>query len=533
MSRRAYLAKVVVGAFVFLALLHQLSQHKGFMKSKTVEYKLFFEGMDKYAIHGQLLKGHYKKDKAESKSSNDKDFLFSKEYLENILDIPDETMENLKKSHHGYVHEHIARLIDKVGVATFGNLVPGHPDWEKYRGSSGYVLIGGGKYSWLSFLVVKQIRAIGGKLPIEIFIPSEADYEADFCENVLPKYNARCMMLEPSLTKWLTLEYSLGGYQFKMLALLASLFENVLYLDSDLFPVRNTEHIFLSQFFKDKGLILWPDHWARTTNPKFYEIAEAGVRENKVKYSNHDGENKKDLKDYSFKDSQYHDFEGTLPNPTSEAGVLLVNKTSHVRTLLLALYYNVYGPHFYYPLMTQGAAGEGDKETFIAAAVVMKELYFQTLKQFHWVGYYNEDEKKFVSKALGHYDPLTSKVDSKDALIVFAHCSYPKYYTDWMYNNHDLIYKSLGEHIRMYEGIYENLGYDLDLRLQQFFVLGACEEYGKPDDNSSQNKDYTGSFLEYIGNDKEVNNKRCKEVYLPHLEWLKKTTKYPNTLVFR
>lgn len=546
MPRRNHLAKFAVGAFLFLALLNHLNvRHEVLSSSSTVSYKTFFDGMEKYAIHAQSLKDHYKhkepesKAEAESKAMGDDSFLFSKEYLENILDISDDTFQKLKKSHHGYIHEHMDKLINKLGVSTFGNLRPESTEWDAYRGSSGYVLVGGGKYSWLSYLVVKQIRATGATLPIEIFIPTKADYELKFCEEVLPAYNARCNVLDQKLSEWLTLSFNINGYQYKMLAMLASKFENVLYLDSDLFPVRNMEHLFSSSFFKEKGLILWPDYWARTTNPKFYEIAELQVSEKKVRTSAYDAKHNKEKQDseFNFQNSQFHDFENTLPNPTSEAGVLLVNKTSHLRTLLLALYYNVYGPHFYYPLMTQGAAGEGDKETFIAAALVMKEPWFQTLKQFHWVGYVREDTKEFVSKALGHYDPLTSKADSKDALIAFTHCSYPKYYTDWFYNNNDLVYKENGEHIRMYEGIYENLGMDLDLRLQQFFTQGACKDYyvdGRARDNEAllQSKEYMGNFLEYIGGDEKENEKRCREVYLPHLQWLKETTKYPNSLVF-
>lgn len=515
------------------------------IRGSAIPYLEFFDGLEQYAIDAPLIKDHYKDKKAELLGATQEEFLFSKEYLENVLDIPEDTYNKLKQSHHGFVHGHMKRLLEQVKVDTFGKLRRSSSEWKLYHGSKGYVLIGGGKYSWLSYLVVKQIRAVGGVLPIEVFIPSRGEYEAKFCEEVLPKYNARCNVLELGLTEQLSQKFSLGGYQYKMLAMLTSDFENVMYMDSDLFPTKNVEYLFDSNLYQEAGLFLWPDHWARTTNPKFHEIAESPVLPNKVKHSPYDkaradrnGEPLKQLLEYTFADSNFHDFENALPDPTSEAGILVVNKTDRLKTLLLALYYNVYGPNFYYPLLTQGSAGEGDKETFIAAATVMHEHYFQTRKQFMWVGYHSKDEQKFVSKALGHYDPLTARASTahNQALLVFMHCSYPKYYTDWMYNNHDLIYKDNVEHIRMYEGMYDNVGYDFDLRLQQLFVQGVCKGYynnGVADTGAREEDEWAGNFLKYIGDDVETNNKRCAEVYLPHLQWLKDTTVYKDTNDFQ
>ncbi|OBA21883.1 nucleotide-diphospho-sugar transferase [Metschnikowia bicuspidata var. bicuspidata NRRL YB-4993] len=542
-TRRSNLAKLAVATtiavLVFLhvslpGLVYPARLFSATGGRKRVAYARFFEDLDKYAIEAPLIKQKYKAEPALQHASNNADFLFSKKYLENVLDIPPETVEAFKKSHHGVVHEFIPNLLKNEKIDTFGDMRRLDRDWNSYVSSKGYVLIGGGKYSWLSYLVIQQIRAAGGQLPAELFIPSWDEYEPRFCEEILPRYNARCNVLDTDVATTLKKKFNLGGYQFKMLAVLTLRFGNVLYLDSDLFPTQNVEYLFESRLFKSKGLILWPDHWSRTTNPKFHEIAELPVGENKFRYSEYDKKHPDEsgklrpLTLYTFADSNFHDFENTLPNPSSEAGVLLINKTSHVRTMLLALYYNIYRPEYYYPLMTQGGAGEGDKETFIAAAAVLGEPYYQTKKQFKWVGYHSQDENKFVSKGLGHYDPVTATENSEDAPIVFMHCSYPKYYTDWIYNNHDLIYKDEKTHIRMYESIYENLGYDFDLRLQQIFVQGVCKDYykdGKASDSGLlQEDEWAGAFLAYIGSDSENNEKRCREVFIPHLEWLKKTT---------
>ena len=47
--------------------------------------------------------------------------------------------------------------------------------------------------------MIKQLRATGAKLPVEMFIATESDYEKEFCEKILPKYNARCNVFDYKL----------------------------------------------------------------------------------------------------------------------------------------------------------------------------------------------------------------------------------------------------------------------------------------------------------------------------------------------
>lgn len=508
------------------------------------DYRIFFNELEQYKPTSPSIKNKYKNGKAAEKFSGDDNTFFSKDYLENVLDIPEETYNELKESHQKYVDIQINKLMENYGVSTFGNILISDPEWNTYKNSRGYVLIGGGKYSWLSYLVIKQIRATGSTMPIELFIATGDEYEKDFCEKLLPKYNARCNLFDKRLIQDLKTKFNIGGFQYKMLALLTSKFENVIYLDSDNFPVKNPEYILDSELYKETGLIIWPDAWARTTNPKFYEIAGVNVKENKIRYSNYDKKHSdtgevKPLSDYDFTNSWFHDFEGTLPDPTSEAGMLIVNKTKHVRTLLLCLYYNVFGPNHYYPLMTQGSAGEGDKETFIAAAHVLNEPWYQTRKQFKWTGYFKETDGSFDSKALGHYDPVKSRDDpDADIDLVFMHLSYPKYYPNWLADNHDLVYAELGNHIRMYKDMYSNAGYDFDLRVLQFFTQGLCPNYyhsnGEPIDGTkgiTRSQEYMAKYLYYVDEKDEKDIKRCLDIFIPHLQWLKDTTEYPDLVV--
>lgn len=69
----------------------------------------------------------------------------------------------------------------------------------------------------------------------------------------------------------------------------------------------------------------------------------------------------------------YHITGATVPRVSrgSESGQILFNKEHHRESLLMMVYYNYYGPDYYYPLQAQGGPGQGDKETFSAGAVTV------------------------------------------------------------------------------------------------------------------------------------------------------------------
>lgn len=490
-------------------------------------YASFFN-LHEYAPSSPSLKNNYITEKANEKFVSS-DFLFSKEYLENVLNVTETGFTDLKSKHTKYM-----KSMNKKKMASFTNLTPQDKEWSDYVGSSGYVLIGGGKFSWLSYLVIKQLRQSGATLPIELFIPTKEEHEPEFCELIQSKYNARCNVVDETLTT-LMKEYNIKGYQYKMLAILSSKFESLLYIDSDNYPTRNPDFLFESKVFKETGLIFWPDFWARTTNPKFYDIAGKKYKENKIRINEYDKKMNQVEKANTLKYTEafFHTFEGTIPDPTIETGMMLINKTLHLKTMLLSLYYNVYGPDYYYPLLTQGSAGEGDKETFIAAAHVLDKPYYVTKFGAGWVGYHNEEKGEFTAKALNHFDPVESSqegFDEKKRKTLFLHLSYPKFYIEMLYDNNDLVYKESRKHIRMYPGIYKNLGYDFDLRVLQSFTEGACPNYyvdgTSVDGDGIRESEYMADYLTYVKHDEEKNVARCEEVYIPHLKWLKETTEF-------
>lgn len=328
----------------------------------------------------------------QKKGKNTKEVLLSKAY------IPDEAVDDMKLKH--------ARVLKQ--------LPPGLADITFKKDTSGVVLVGGGRFSWLSFLSILALRRAGSELPVEIMMPTYQDYEEEieFCTSILPEYGASCVVIPERLGPSVMLAWSkkLANYQFKSLALMTSSFQNILLLDSDNVLVQNPDLLMVSDVFKEYGMVTWPDYWERTISPIYYDIADVKVNENKrVRYNrlplNLPSGQEANVEPTQKESVPFHDLEGTIPNLSTESGQLLINKATHGKTLLLSLYYNLYGPNLFYKLFSLGEQGEGDKDTFVAAAIVTKQKYYQ-LKSFIKTFGYADNNNNFQGVAMGQKDPI-------------------------------------------------------------------------------------------------------------------------------
>ncbi len=202
--------------------------------------------------------------------------------------------------------------------------------------------------------LVLVTRRSGSRLPIQIILDSSAPWVDMACAHVMPRFDATCVYLED---EWAAasvrpLVPKLKRFQWKIIAIIASTFQNVLFLDADCLPVRNPDPIFDqgSEPFTSTGLITFPDFWESTASSEFYKIA--GFEAPPIS-----------------------------TRATSESGVLVYDKARHADSLLLAAYYNHNGPSHYYPMLSQHGPGEGDKETFLHAALVLEALRRQKIYQ--------------------------------------------------------------------------------------------------------------------------------------------------------
>ena len=317
--------------------------------------------------------------------------------LRHCYRVSDEQFAALRDSHAGFV-----RALDTTVLPRIDALVD--------VGSRGIVTVGGARYSVLLLTMLAQLRNSGTTLPVEVFIPPSDEGDDEFCDKFAPSFNARCVRFSDILPPHLVSSLDVKSYQIKAMALVMSRFEHVLFLDADNFAMKDLDGVFDTEAYRDTGLVIWPDLWRRVTAPAWYDIANVSVDlDTRVRYCYDDvspvSRYQKQGMDARAADSPipFHDLRGTIMDPASESGQMLVDKRRHARTLLLALYYNIHGPAWYYRMFSQGTAGEGDKETFVSAAHALRLPYYQVRTPLAFDGFHH-DTKAFQGLGLLQHD---------------------------------------------------------------------------------------------------------------------------------
>ena len=222
-----------------------------------------------------------------------------------------------------------------------------------FRGT-GVVMVAGGKYYAPAIVSIRMLRRTNCTLPVQLYLQSSDEYEPYICEELLPAMNAECFVIEDYLHK--DAPFTVTRFQLKVLAILFSSFESLLFLDADSIALHDPTELLTSEPFLTTGLVSWPDYWIATEDSAFYTIAG------------------------------FPSYPTGLPLRSSESGQLLISKKKHLSSLLLAAYYNVYGPGYYYPILSQGAPGEGDKETFLAGAIVLHRPWYRVKEHAGHIG---------------------------------------------------------------------------------------------------------------------------------------------------
>ncbi|THC89043.1 hypothetical protein EYZ11_011514 [Aspergillus tanneri] len=355
--------------------------------------------------------------------------------------LPDD-IEGMKEAHNGFVEE----------------ITKNPPRLHYAPNTRGVVSTAGGSYLPVLVISLRMLRSTGSELPVEVFLANDDEYEEYICNVVLPSLNARCMVLSHILDA-VPRAMEIQKYQFKLFAMLFSSFEEVLFLDADAFPIRPPESLFTSEPFKSKNMVTWPDFWAATVSSYYYEISSQPAPPRAVRQS-------------------------------SESGEVLLSKKTHSKTLLLSTYYNVWGPDLYYALLSQGASGEGDKETFVAAASVLKEPYYQVSEPICAIGHrikggmagsamvqFNPVED-FALTQKGEWRVHGSKAPAPRAF--FIHANFPKFNPATVFDKQDVnpAFDDDGGYTRAWtipEDVVEKLGVDVEKQFWKEILWTACE----------------------------------------------------------
>lgn len=341
---------------------------------------------------------------------------------------------------------------------------------------------------------LRMLRKAESTLPVEIFLNSPSPYTETFCSQVFPRLNAECRYLSDIFSAAET-SVHLNSYQYKIFAILFSSFEDILHLDSDAWPITNPDSLFHSLPFTDTGMVVWPDFWYPSESPYFFDIAKI----NNIPPLN--------------------------ARAATESGEILYSKSQHARSIMLAAYYNYYGPDYYWILQSQGGQGQGDKETFPWAATALGEEFYSVKHPVGSLGRHDSNGE-YIGTAMVQYDPVAdffasqAEMERKPPIKnpediahpetpmikkpspirpLFVHANFPKFdpytiFDDEIKGVHTPTRDSNGSWVRCWGPIDEAtalFGFDLERRFWEAMEEAACGDLlglwlggGRPDRGS-------------------------------------------------
>ena len=309
-------------------------------------------------------------------------------------------------------------------------------------------------FAYLS-VSLRLLRRTGFSLPIEVFLDSEDRNTKKLCENLFPSLNVKCINLSDLLKMNESIrKIQLKGYQFKALSMIFSSFENILFLDADNVAIVNPEDIFASPLFIEKGFITFADFLSETISPYYFQIIN-------------------------------RETPPTLAHQSCESGEMFVSKKMHAKTLLLATYYNYYGPTFYYRLSSQNAPGEGDKETFVMAVHYYQLPNYELHTPVEALGHKESDgEWRGVAMAQPHPIDDWLKFTKNDPNVPFVrpmliHANYPKLDPTTVLNEGGPVLRKDGSVGRMWTDrrTLDFIDYDLENRVWEEMIFVACNYF--------------------------------------------------------
>ncbi|KAF3009513.1 hypothetical protein E8E13_004148 [Curvularia kusanoi] len=358
------------------------------------------------------------------------------------------------------------------------------------KGERGIVTTANAKYIPIFLVSLRMLRRTGCDLPVEVFIDDWSKYDPVICESVLPSMNAACVVLS-EIYDTASNARKPTSYQFKLFAMLFSSFQHVLFLDSDAFPAHDPTDLFTTAPYTTHGLVLWPDLFGLTISEHYYHIA--GIP-----------------------------YESPSARLSSESGILLLDKEKHRESFMMMMYYNYYGPDYYYPLLCQGSHGAGDKETFVQAAMAVGAPWYQVKSGVAGLGFF--DNKDYRLSGMSQMDPRTDYLyvpptknhihpadlwDAKDVTPdekvptkpkpLFVHQNMHKLDPARILSLEGSTAKTKdGKHTRMWGTLktnVESFGYDIERRVWEAIVEEGC----RLSDNADVCSDLKNHFVEVFG----------------------------------
>eukprot|EP00898_Chlorokybus_atmophyticus_P006472 jgi/Chlat1/6826/Chrsp51S06516 len=192
------------------------------------------------------------------------------------------------------------------------------------------------------------------------------------------------------------------NYQLKGAALINSRFAEIIYLDSDNFPLRDPTFLFDSPEFKRYGAMFWPDFWKTPIDSRMWEICNLTCTE-----------------EWEF-----------------ETGQMVLDKVRNWRPMQLAMYMQT-NKDLYFRLVW------GDKDTFRFAWRALRVEYFFNPYWITLVGNLWTANNRFCGHSIGQHDT--------EGELLFLHAN------GWKWNKNQLTLGRNWEWTKRYGAPYHNM----------------------------------------------------------------------------
>jgi hypothetical protein len=291
-------------------------------------------------------------------------------------------MEVVNASNGYFVHESSYSTFNRQQQALLKD-IPTWDSFSKFYSGRGIVISAGATHIarvWPTVLLM--LKALNCTLPVQIWTMNQDEQDRTTPLADQMRRDLKIDLTVHKLSDYMEIDWS-GGipaiFKVKALALLYSSFEQILLLDADSIPVRDPNVLFDMDEGKT-GLIQWPDFWKNSVSKVLYDA---------------------------------YDIDHNMTR-TTESGQMLIDKRSQFEPLVLATYFNWYGPLFFHRLIYMDSMGAGDKDTFYVASAAYHRQYhivergIESIKVVHANGSQWKIQDNIFNGALGQFMPNSS-----------------------------------------------------------------------------------------------------------------------------
>jgi hypothetical protein len=218
--------------------------------------------------------------------------------------------------------------------------IPEYPK-DKYQ-DRGIVMIAGGNKYWVNaYASIRLLREKGCKMPIICYYLGDKEKD-DGMQEILKRYDVDCIDIRVYNKTLATPHKNLNGWEAKPFAVIHCPWQEVLYLDADVFCKSDPEWMFDSEQYNKYGCIMMPDRGRLAPNRDIWKLCGVDYRD----------------------------------EMEVESGIIFIDKERHWEPLNLCNKMCEVGTKF------DWFGGHGDKETWHMAWRILGIEYFQRQKSW-------------------------------------------------------------------------------------------------------------------------------------------------------